>query len=512
MRASQLMRVLLLHDLMALRPLRRQLSNQCFLFPKYRPDAEVVLHAAGDPVDDALRSGDFDAIFLDVSFLCWRWAKPASVFAQFLSDHAWVADHTAVKVAFPQDDYDHHAVLDEWLAAWKVDLVFSALPNFAEVLYPLTARTGRIQPFLTGFVDDVDLAIAERSHSQIAERHLDIVYRARPLPANFGELGQLKTRVAREVRPAAIAAGFTVDISTDPADTVFGDEWLRFLGSARYVLGTPSGSSVLDARGEVADCIARHAAAHPGAGFEEIMRTCVPPEARYRMEALSPRIFETALVRACQILVRGEYGPLEAGRHYIAIEPDFSNLSEVIAGLADHRRAQRIADACFDLIVNEGRLHYRQAAADIENAVLDCWRRRGDAIRTERLARPPQDVSREEAVERILRAGIADRQRLLDGLARRFADITGDPITISRVGDLGVIVEDRWSRLTRHANEEGASVQAALARLQRTESELAKLRARTASAEARLAEFENASLVRLSRMMAKRVLTRMGLR
>lgn len=500
------MKILLLHDLMSARPLRRQLANQALFFAKYRPETEVVLHAVGDPADEALRGGEFDAIFLDVSLLCWRWAKPVSVFEALLRDYAWVATHPAVKLAFPQDDYDHQAVLDEWLSAWGVDVVFSPLSRFASVLYPKTALTGEIRPFLTGFVDDVDLAIAERGRLPIAERRLDIAYRARPLPPNFGELGRLKTRIAEIVAPAARRAGLVVDVSTDPADTIFGDGWLKFLGSARYVLGTPSGSSVIDARGEIGARIAAFTAAHPGASFDEITQACVPAEAsRHRMEAISPRVFETALARACQVLVRGEYGPLEPDRHYIPIEPDFSNLEAVIARLGDHERAQRIADDCFALVTTADELHYRHAAEEIERAVAERWQARGDTDRAQRItARQP--VSTAELVERVLCAEIRSRQELLGGLAGQLATATtGDPIQIGRFNELGLVVASRWQQLTGHARAETARAEA---ERHRTDVLLQQL----AAVEARVEGYENASIARLARMMAKRLLQRLGLR
>lgn len=528
------MRVLILHDLMAARPVRRQLVNQTYFFPKYRPAAEIVQHAAGDSVDDALRHGEFDAIFLDVTFLCWRWAKPASVFAEFLGRYAWVADHPSVKVAFPQDDYDHHAVLDEWLAAWKVDLVFSPLPAFADVLYPLASRTGRILPFLTGFVDDVDLAIAERGRLPIAERSIDLAYRARPLPPGFGEVGRLKTQVGEVVGPVARRAGLVVDVSTDPADTIFGDGWLTFLGSARHVLGTPSGSSVIDPRGEIGAAIAAFIAAHPGASFDEITLACVPPDAsRYRMEALSPRVFETALARACQVLVRGEYGPLEPDRHYIPIEPDFSNVEAVVARLRDHDRAQRIADDCFALVTSAEELHYRHAAKEVRRAVVECWQARGDTDRARRIART-RPVATAEAVERVLSAEVRGRQALLDGLAGQLASATtGDAIQVSRFNELGLVVADRWGRLADHAAIETeraldgtmraateaarADAQAARADFESAQADAERhqaaiLREQLRAAEARIDGYENASIVRLARMMAKRILKRLHLR
>lgn len=479
------MRVLFLHDLMSAPRLRRQLANQCFFFLKYQPETEAVLHAVGDPVDESLRTGDFDAILLDVSLLCWRWAKPVAAFEALLRDYAWVAAHPAVKLAFPQDDYDHYAVLDEWLSAWGVDVVFSPLSHFASVLYPRTMLAGEIQPFLTGYVDDVDLAIAQRGRIPIALRPLDLAYRARPLPPNFGELGRLKTRVAEIVAPIARRAGLIVDISTDPADTIFGDDWLKFLGSARYVLGTPSGSSVIDARGEIGAAIAAYEAAHPQAPFDEIARHCVPPEAsRHHMEAVSPRLFETALAGACQVLVRGEYGPLEPDRHYLALEPDFSNVQAVITRLGDHDRAQRIADDCFTLVSTAPELHYRRAAKEVETAIIGCWRRRGQSGRADRLANT-QPVSTAEAVERILRAEIHGRQDLLRGLAGQLAAATsGYPIQVNRFSEVATVVADRWSLLTRHARAETA----------------------------KRVELENASFVKFMRIVTKRALRRLGLR
>ena len=67
----------------------------------------------------------------------------------------------------------------------------------------------------------------------------------------FGRLGQLKQTVADAVAPPARAAGLRVDVSTDPRDAVLGDRWFPFIASARAVLGSESGASAIDRRGEL---------------------------------------------------------------------------------------------------------------------------------------------------------------------------------------------------------------------------------------------------------------------
>lgn len=446
------MKILILHDLLPLTQIRRQTINQSFFFLKYRTGVDPVLHAYGDPIDDDLRNGDYDAIFLDASFLCWRWALPKHYVEAIEADYAWLAEHPAPKLAFPQDDYDRHAILDDWMVRWRVDTVFSPLRAFADVLYPRASTTATIRPFFTGFVDDVDLALANRRSLPISERPLDIAYRARPLPANFGELGQLKTRIAEAFLPVCEKLGLQHDISIDPNRTVFGDAWLDFLGSARYVLGTPSGSSVLDPHGEIAEGVAAYLADQPQASFAEISRACLPEEAtRYNMEAISPRIFETALARSCQILIHGDYGPLEPGTHYIPVARDLSDIDEVAAGLGDHARAQRIADACHDLVRNSLSLHYRQAAADVEAAIAEAWSKRYHGSRRLPALR---DASADESqqTELLLCAALRDRQRLVrsfgNELGRR---TTGETMEISRMSEITYVLGHRWDRLAEHA-------------------------------------------------------------
>src|SRR5215207_5550688 len=76
-----------------------------------------------------------------------------------------------------------------------------------------------------------------------AERGTDIVYRARHLPYWYGSHGQLKHGVGDIVAERAPAHGLSCDISTRANETILGDAWLEFLGSARATVGVESGCS-----------------------------------------------------------------------------------------------------------------------------------------------------------------------------------------------------------------------------------------------------------------------------
>ena len=53
---------------------------------------------------------------------------------------AWVAESPALQIAFPQDEYNHAHVLDDWLAELGVEVVFSVYgPEHRDLLYPRLA-------------------------------------------------------------------------------------------------------------------------------------------------------------------------------------------------------------------------------------------------------------------------------------------------------------------------------------------------------------------------------------
>ncbi len=271
----------------------------------------------------------------------------------------------------PQDEYVCAATLDEWLVDLDVQCIFSVLDGrHWPTLYPRASQRIRMERTYTGFIDDRAAGTVKNLPAPHDERDVDIVYRARNLPYHVGRHGQLKHEIAHIVEPAARARGLRTDISTDIADTKYGNAWFEFLASGRCVIGTESGSSALDPIGAIRRFEVEWRAAYPEATFDDFSALQAPGWDDYDFTAISPRLFEAAQTKTAQLLVEGRYdGILERETHYFPLRGDLSNLGEVLERVRDHRETEAMAERAWDDLVVSGRYSYGAFAAHVESVV-----------------------------------------------------------------------------------------------------------------------------------------------
>lgn len=87
-------------------------------------------------------------------------------------------------------------------------------------------------------------------------------------------------------------------------------------------------------------------------------------------KCISSRHFDAAGTKTCQIMFRGRFNDiLVANEHYLALEPDFSNIDEVISSFRDPSKRQEIADTAFDLVMSQHTYAHRmQTVYDVLSA------------------------------------------------------------------------------------------------------------------------------------------------
>ena len=129
---------------------------------------------------------------------------------------------------------------------------------------------------------------------------------------------------------------------------------MRFLGSGSTV-GTESGSSALDRRGEIRRAILAALREQPGASFDEVASVLPEGWDEFCFFALSPPPPRGCGDRHAQILVQGEYsGVLSAGRHYLPVRSDLSDLAQALEQARDPHAVQELVDRTHDEVVMSG--------------------------------------------------------------------------------------------------------------------------------------------------------------
>lgn len=319
---------------------------------------------------------EHDVIVLHTTLLCWRWHPQFRQAARLLE---WMRDYKGLVVAMPQDEYDHAHVLDEWLAQLGTGVVvtcFGAAPR--PLLYPCLHRRAYFIEALTGFLHPGRIAAWPAQHRPLRTRRTDVVYRANNLPYWFGALGHLKVRLGVEGRTLLADSGLATDISVRPEDTVLGEQWLDFLAGSRAILGSESGSSVLDRRGEVASHVRALLADQPALTFDEVDALTGGELSRHHFPALGPRHLEAAMTGTVQLLVEGDYsGVLRPWAHYIPVRADLSDLAEKAMLVRDDVLVERMTQAARADVVESGAYGYDRLANHLLDvvALFDAARR-----------------------------------------------------------------------------------------------------------------------------------------
>jgi hypothetical protein len=367
--------ILVLHSLGNPRNSLGFLKHHVFLLKNYFPQHNYLYHDIALPLPEYVQETLFDAILLDVTFLCRRWA-PEEQFASLKDAYQFVRQSDSAKIAFPQDEYDCHELLDEWMRDWCIDIVYSVLSSGWEVLYPTYHKVGRIEIGYTGYVDE---SLIDFPRKPFNHRTIDIGYRAMKLPPYFGRIGEIKWMIGRDVELKCSNTDIKTDIVMGENGILHGNAWFDFINNCKFTLGTNSGSSLLDPRGDIQRRVRAYLLENPSSSFEEVEKTCFKGlDGHHSFTAISPRVLEAALLDSCQILVKGSYsGIVKPWEHYIPISDDASNFPEVLEAMRDHSLVQKLIRDCRAAILDCEGLRYRNTGRKLLEQIENLGRQKG---------------------------------------------------------------------------------------------------------------------------------------
>jgi len=294
-----------------------------------------------------------------------------------LSDDHYVAPHfrdklrrfRGLKMQFIQDDYRW---VDRSTAASRdigIRVLFTVVPEpAAGLVYDERLPNVRRVQTLTGYVPE---NLRERPLKPIAERTIDVGYRARDLPYWLGRLSREKAWIGQRFLELAPRYGLRCDIAWQEHDRIYGEQWIDFVASCRATLGCESGASIADFDGSIEKSVRAYLREHPAAPYEEVHEALLAPyEGNVIMNVISPRVFEAASLGTGLVLFPGEYsGVVNPGVHYISLDKDFSNMSQVVDALRDDNYLSELTSRTREDLIMSGRWSYDSFVREFDTVV-----------------------------------------------------------------------------------------------------------------------------------------------
>jgi hypothetical protein len=312
----------------------------------------------------------------------------------------YLTDTPAYKVAFFQDECTRCQRRFRFLNEYEIDCVYTCLePSEFEKVYRRYTQVPKLVSNVPGYVSEELPEIGRRCFVPDEQREMDVGYRGRPLPAYLGRGAMEKHEIGVRFAELARGAGLRLDVAAREGDRLYGDDWYRFMANCRCVLGVESGVSAFDLEDEVFEEYTRLVREGRTVGVEHL--TTLPRwEDVVYYRTISPRHFEAAALRVCQILFEGRYsGAMEPMVHYIPLKKDFSNIEEVLRLSRDPAVRRELTENAHRDLIESSRWRYA-ALIDGVDSVIE--------------AAPPGaelPAADDEIVAARLNAGLARRRR-----------------------------------------------------------------------------------------------------
>lgn len=342
---------------------RKTIIDHVFCFEKYDKQDEFffydILNGRFSEDYAWIEQNMFDAVIFHYSALALRgndkfWPEYAK-----LMEKIW-KNYPAKKIFLPQDDYTLTDRIWQLANAINADIIYTIIrEQDYERVYPKNKIESKVETVFTGYVDENYLTQVKILPHK--ERKVDVVYRARKLPYEFGKLGQLKYELATVFKRELINTNLVYNINNTDEDikAFLGNSWLDFLASSRTILGSLGGAGFCDYYGEYRDRVRKYMKKNETATYEETQKACFPEINDNLSGMVSPRIFEAALTNTCQVLVGDDYqGIMVPNEDYIMIKPDYSNMEEIIEKICDIDYCQEIANACYRKVILSHKYSY----------------------------------------------------------------------------------------------------------------------------------------------------------
>ncbi len=338
-------------------------------FEKYSKHQFVIWSSLnGLPDNDYLNSFDCLIIHYSISILYDKYVTIETL--------EKIKAFKGLKVLFIQDEYRRVNFACKQINYAGVNMLFTCAPKeVAEKMYGSLNKDITIHTTLTGYVPE---KFYSNELKPISKRATDIGYRARKVPFYLGKKGVEKYVIGKQFLNEVKDMELICDISSKESDRLYGRNWTNFISNCKATLGTESGSSIIDFTGEIEYQLNFYQAFHPFAKIDNVPKQFLRLDGKLEIQVISPRCFEAAALGTALVLFPGEYsGILKQNKHYIPLEKDFSNISEVVDRIKDVEGLQQMTQFTREDLVKSKKFSYEKFIIDFDEKINQLIERKG---------------------------------------------------------------------------------------------------------------------------------------
>ncbi len=308
----------------------------------------------------------FDAIIIH---FCVRLAYRWHISSKFVKK---LKEFKGPKVLIIQDEYDSPYIACEWIKELGIEVVFSCVPvRFRDYFYP-EPKVGHVK-FIQNITGYVPYSPAiKQYYKPMAGRSVVVGYRGRILPFVYGALGREKYEIGKKMKEICQECNIPHDIEWEEEERIYGTRWYEFLSNCRTILGSESGSNVVDHDGSLRTRIDEQIKEKPNLTFEEIYDKYVKEyDGKVEMNQIAPKIFEAIALKTALVLYEGNYsGIILPDIHYIPLKKDFSNVDIVLQKVKDIGYLESLTERAYADIIESGKYGYQVFVKRVEEEII----------------------------------------------------------------------------------------------------------------------------------------------
>ena len=265
-----------------------------------------------------------------------------------------IGQFPGLKVLFAHDTFQNIDALCAAIRQMKVGIVFTRVPEsqFERVLGQRLPEV-RLVNWIGGCISE---RLVQTNFPLLRDRPLDVGFGASPTPPRLGNLAYSRFRSGQKLQEHLSGSGLKYEAYPLAHEGQNARAKTDFFRSCKAVFLTGIAASIVDFDGRVEQAVHQYVSDHPSATFEEISQEVLQPhEGNAHIDVLSLDQLKAIAFRTALILVPGEYsGILKPWTHYIPLEHDLSNITDVLDAIRDTAALGGMARRAYHDVVRSG--------------------------------------------------------------------------------------------------------------------------------------------------------------